>query len=89
MDDTISRQAAIDALGEEPEVWTENDEYAYVLIPNYGRYKSGMVLLMQDYACPQIVGKKGWVESGRRSNIIVKMITEAASLIAQEDEPCQ
>jgi len=28
MDDYISRQAAIDALGEEPEVWTENDEYA-------------------------------------------------------------
>lgn len=27
-DDTISRQAAIDALGEEPEVWTGNDEYA-------------------------------------------------------------
>ena len=28
MDDLISRQAAIDALGEEPEVWTGNDEYA-------------------------------------------------------------
>jgi hypothetical protein len=26
--DTISRQAAIDALGEEPEVWTGKDEYA-------------------------------------------------------------
>ena len=28
MDDLISRQAAIDALGEEPEVWTGKDEYA-------------------------------------------------------------
>ena len=28
MDDTISRQAAIDALGEEPEVWSGEDEYA-------------------------------------------------------------
>lgn len=27
-DDTISRQEAIDALGEEPEVWSGNDEYA-------------------------------------------------------------
>ena len=27
MDDLISRQAAIDALGEEPEVWSENDQY--------------------------------------------------------------
>ena len=26
--DLISRQAAIDALGEEPEVWTGKDEYA-------------------------------------------------------------
>ena len=26
--DTISRQEAIDALGEEPEVWTGKDEYA-------------------------------------------------------------
>ena len=28
MDDIISRQAAIDALGDEPEVWTGKDEYA-------------------------------------------------------------
>ena len=28
MNDLISRQAAIEALGEEPEVWTGNDEYA-------------------------------------------------------------
>ena len=28
MNDTIYRQAAIDALGEEPEVWTGNDDYA-------------------------------------------------------------
>ena len=28
MDDLISRQAALDALGEEPEVWTGKDEYA-------------------------------------------------------------
>ena len=28
IDDLISRQAAIEALGEEPEVWSENDEYA-------------------------------------------------------------
>lgn len=28
MDDLISRQSTIDALGEEPEVWTGNDEYA-------------------------------------------------------------
>ena len=28
MDDVISRQAAIDALGEEPEAWPGNDEYA-------------------------------------------------------------
>ena len=28
MDDLISRQAAIEALGEEPLVWTGNDEYA-------------------------------------------------------------
>ena len=27
-DDSISRQAAIDALGDEPEVWTGRDEYA-------------------------------------------------------------
>ena len=27
-DDLISKKAAIDALGEEPEVWSENDEYA-------------------------------------------------------------
>lgn len=27
-DDLIERQAAIDALGEEPEVWTGKDEYA-------------------------------------------------------------
>lgn len=27
MDDLISRQAAIHALGEEPEVWIGNDEY--------------------------------------------------------------
>lgn len=31
VDDTISRQAAIDALGDEPEVWTGKDEYAMVL----------------------------------------------------------
>lgn len=28
MDRLVSLQAAIDALGEEPEVWTGNDEYA-------------------------------------------------------------
>lgn len=28
MADLIRRQEAIDALGEEPEVWTGNDEYA-------------------------------------------------------------
>ena len=28
MDDYISRQAAIDALGEEPEIWCETDEEA-------------------------------------------------------------
>ena len=28
MNDLIERQAAIDALGEEPEVWTGKDEYA-------------------------------------------------------------
>lgn len=28
MDDLISRKAAIEALGEEPEVWTGKDEYA-------------------------------------------------------------
>lgn len=28
MTDMISRQAALDALGDEPEVWTGNDEYA-------------------------------------------------------------
>lgn len=28
MNDLISRQAAIDALGDEPEVWTGRDEYA-------------------------------------------------------------
>ena len=28
MSDLISRQAAIDALGDEPEVWSGNDEYA-------------------------------------------------------------
>ena len=28
MDDVIYRQAAIDALGDEPEVWTGKDEYA-------------------------------------------------------------
>ena len=27
MNDLISRQAAIDALGEEPEVWDDDDEY--------------------------------------------------------------
>ena len=27
MSDLIERQAAIDALGEEPEVWVENNEY--------------------------------------------------------------
>ena len=27
MDDLISRQAAIDALGEEPEVWSNDNEY--------------------------------------------------------------
>jgi len=27
MDDLISRQAAIDALGDEPEVWSGKDEY--------------------------------------------------------------
>jgi hypothetical protein len=74
------------------EVERTNDgktQHAYVLIPNYGRDEDEIVLLMPDYAHPQIVDKKGWVESGLRSNIIVKMITEAASLIAQEDEPCQ
>ena len=28
MDDLISRRKAIDALGDEPEVWTGRDEYA-------------------------------------------------------------
>lgn len=28
MDDLISRQMAINALGEEPEVWTDDDEYS-------------------------------------------------------------
>ena len=28
MDDLISRRAAIDALGEEPEVWSDDDDYA-------------------------------------------------------------
>ena len=28
MDDLISRQAAIDALGERPMVWTDDDHYA-------------------------------------------------------------
>lgn len=28
MNDLISRQAALDALGDEPEIWTDNDEYA-------------------------------------------------------------
>ena len=37
MDDLISRRAAIDALGEEPEVWAENDDYALGL-NNQWRY---------------------------------------------------
>ena len=28
MDDLISRQAALDALGERPTVWTDDDDYA-------------------------------------------------------------
>ena len=28
MDDTISRAAALDALGERPTVWTDDDDYA-------------------------------------------------------------
>lgn len=37
MDDLISRRAAIDALGEKPEVWAENDDYALGL-NNQWRY---------------------------------------------------
>lgn len=66
MNDLISRQAAIDALGEEPLVWDENDDYD-VATRNQWRYdvecikevptaepeRKGEWIVYYDEECPQ------------------------------------
>ena len=51
--DCISRQAAIDALGEEPEVWTGKDEYAQGL-NNQWHYDKTAILAVPS-AQPEII----------------------------------
>jgi len=53
MDDLISRQAAIDTLGEEPEVWTGKDEYAQGL-NNQWHYDRNAILAVPS-AQPDII----------------------------------
>ncbi len=61
MSDLIERQAAIDALGEEPEVWTGKDEYAQGL-NNQWRYD---VNALKDLPPAQPERKTGrWVRTG-------------------------
>ncbi len=61
MRDLIDKQEAIDALGEEPEVWMENDEYARGL-KNQWRYD---VNALKAVPSVQPERKKGkWVANG-------------------------
>ena len=70
-DDTISRQAAIDALGEEPEVWTGKDEYAQGL-NNQWHYDVNALKAMPSAQpkctcvnCGRTANNGGWYADGR------------------------
>lgn len=66
IDDCISRQAAIDALGDEPEVWTGKDEYAQGL-NNQWNYDRNAILALPS-AQPEILRCKDckhWVNHKR------------------------
>lgn len=63
MNDLISRQAALDALGDEPEVWTDKDEYAMGL-NNQWHYDKNAIL-----KCPSAQPRKGkWVRANTHTD---------------------
>lgn len=63
-DDLISRQAAIEALGEEPEVWTGKDEYAQGLNNQWHYDKNAIKALPSVDAVPVtwIEGEIKWLK---------------------------
>ena len=69
MNDLISRQAAIDALGDEPEVWTGRDEYAMGL-NNQWHYDRNAILM-----CPSAQPRKKllfFFQNDRKLSEIIK-----------------
>ena len=71
MNDLISRQVAIDALGEEPEVWTGNDEYAQGLNKQWHCDVNTLKALPSAQPqrtcvnCGRTVNNGGWYADGR------------------------
>lgn len=65
--DCISRQDAIDALGDEPEVWTDNDEYAQGL-NNQWHYDRNAIL-----RCPSAQPEAKEIGYAECANAMLKM----------------
>lgn len=56
MDDTISRQAAIEALGEAPEVWTESPQELAAL----SQWEMDVVAIKAVPSAESKTGQRGW-----------------------------
>ena len=65
MDDYISRQAAIDALGEEPFVWNEDDESELAELFEWRRCRGIIEALQPADVRPVVRGK--WIKLAERS----------------------
>ena len=71
MSDLISRDAAIDALGERPMVWTDDDQYTLGERNQYDRDRLAIETLPSAQPegrcvnCGRTVNNGGWYEDGR------------------------
>lgn len=74
-DDLISRQAAIDALGEEPYVWTEDDEFAQGTRYQWKNGLDEIEALPSADAVPVRHGKWLWLDGVRCSQCNYKLAT--------------
>lgn len=70
-DDTISRQAALDALGERPVVWSDNDDYTLGERNQYDMDR----LAIETVPSAQPERKKGkWIERNPRNSPDCRLI---------------
>ena len=79
MSDLIERQAAIDALGEEPEVWSGNDEYEQGLNNQWHYDVNALKDLPSADAIPIEWIKKrieNWADYGTQYLAIVEMLED-------------